>query len=119
MSTILTFAGTVLVAFLSLLGVILQIRSKERQDNILGKIEAFKAESAAEDKKILDTLADHKLKTLKRWLTNELTKIKNGQYIPNEEQRYMFHEAKRDYNALGGDSYVDDLFEEVRAKKLL
>ena len=51
--------------------------------------------------------------TLKLWLITEMTKIKGGLYTPNEEQKQLLHEAKKIYNNLEGDSYVDTMFDNL------
>ena len=48
-----------------------------------------------------------------------MTKIKDGMYIPNEEQKRMLHETKSRYNHDGGNSYVDSMFENLQQKGLL
>ena len=53
------------------------------------------------------------------WLITELTKIRDESYIPNEEQKRLIHEVKDEYNGLGGDSYVDDMFEDCKKKNLI
>ena len=55
----------------------------------------------------------------KRFLILEMTKIQNGAYIPNEEQKRMLYETKERYNNDGGDSYVDRMFENLQEKGLL
>ena len=119
MEAILTLIGTALVAILSFCGVLLQVKSKEKQASIDEKIDLLRAESKAEDVKINEKLDKNHMQTLKLWLVTEMTKIRDGAYIPNEEQKHLIHEAKRDYNLNGGDSYVDDMFEDLRARKLI
>ena len=62
------------------------------------------------------TLFNEKLDTInmdvcKRFLIVEMTKIQDGTYVPNEEQKHMLHETKKTYNDKGGDSYVDSMFD--------
>lgn len=46
-------------------------------------------------------------------LINAMSRIHNG-YIPTEEERRILFEEKQEYNQLGGDSYVDDMFERLQ-----
>lgn len=119
MDAIYNLIATLGVAIISLVGVAIQTKSKEKQDNILVQIEESRKESKAEDTKILNKLDKTNLSTLKTWLISEMTKIENGLYTPNEEQKALIHEAKKEYNHLGGDSYVDDMFDRLRKKDIL
>lgn len=115
----LSFLATIIVAVLSLVGINIQTKSQEKQTNILDKLEAFRKESKAEDDKLKELVKASSLSSLKCWLVGELTKIKSGHLIPTEEMKAVIHEAHDRYNKLGGDSYVDDLFDELRHKGLL
>lgn len=70
------------------------------------------------------TLFNEKLYTInmnvyKRFLIVEMTKIQDGTYVPNEEQKRMLHETKKTYNDKGGDSYVDSMFDRLLNNSLL
>ncbi len=119
MEAILTLIGTIIVAIISLIGVIFQTKSKEKQDSIDKKLDAFRKESKDDDIKLNKKLDDNHLQTLKLWLVTEMTKIREGNYKPNDELRSLIHEAKQEYNNLGGDSYVDSMFDELKDKKLI
>ncbi len=42
-----------------------------------------------------------------------MSRIQNG-YVPTNEEKYVLYETKSKYNKLGGDSYIDDMFEKLR-----
>lgn len=42
-----------------------------------------------------------------------MSRIQNG-YVPTTEEKYVLYETKSKYNKLGGDSYIDDMFEKLR-----
>lgn len=119
MASILSLIGVIIAAVLSLIGVIYQTKSKEKQDNIINKLNNFHEETIEADNKILAKVDDVHMNVLKRFLVTELTKIANKDYIPNEEQKRMLKEAKDEYNKAGGDSYVDDMYDDARAKRLI
>ena len=119
MESLFTLIGTIVVAILSFLGVLLQTKSKEKQNTIESKLDLLREESKSADAELKRTMDNNHMQTLKLWLVTEMTKIRDGAYIPNEEQKHLVHEAKRDYNLHGGDSYVDDMFEDLRSKKLI
>ena len=56
---------------------------------------------------------------LKRFLIIEMTKIDQGIYKATDNQRRMLKEAKDEYNHDGGDSYVDDMYDDLRNRNLL
>lgn len=119
MEGLLNFGATVIVAILSTIGIWIQTKSKERQESINTKLDAMRKESKEGDDRINKKLDANKKETLKVWLVNELTKIKDGYYVPNEEQKKLIHECKKEYNDLDGDSYVDDMFDRLRDKGML
>ena len=119
MDSLLNFGATIVVAIISLIGIWIQTRSKERQENINTKLDAMRKESKEGDENINKKLDANKKETLKVWLVNEMTKIKDGYYVPNEEQKKLLHECKKEYNDLDGDSYVDDMFDDLRKEHLL
>ena len=118
--------ATVIVAIIGLIGIIIQNRSHTKlksQEELLKtvdeKIDKLKTQSTEEDKRLNDKLDTIDMNSCKRFLIVEMTKIKDGTYTPNEEQKRMFHEAKTRYNHDGGDSYVDSMFEDLQDKGLL
>lgn len=137
MNGILSFLGMIIVAIIGLIGVILQVKSKEKTESIDSKIDnikkeftkktddfateliTFKEESTQSDKRIVDQIQDVRMKVCKRFLVTELTKISQENYIPSEEQKRVLKDTKDEYNAAGGDSYVDDMYEDLRDKGLI
>lgn len=119
MDSILNFIATIVVAILSLIGIWIQTLSKKRQDEVKQEITNFKDESIANDKKIERTIDDVRMNVTKRYLVTEMTKILQGDYVPNEEQKRTLKEAKDEYNKAGGDSYVDDMYEDLRHRNLI
>ena len=126
MDSLLQFLGTVIVAVIGLIGIMIQtkhsnkLEEQKKLTNAVNKnIDELRAESKSDDARISQKLDDHELNSLKRFLITEMTKIKNGTYIPSEEQVRIIHEAKDEYNSLGGDSYVDDMFEDLHSQGLL
>ena len=130
MDSILSFLGMVIVAIIGLVGVILQVKSKEKTESIDSKIDnikkeftneliTFKEESAQSDKRISDQIQEVRMTVCKRFLVTELSKIQEKNYIPSEEQKRVLKDTKDEYNAAGGDSYVDDMYDDLRDKGLI
>ena len=137
MDGILSFLGMVIVAIIGLVGVILQVKSKEKTESIDFKIDnikkeftkktddftneliTFKEESTQSDKRISDQIQEVRMTVCKRFLVTELSKIEEENYIPSEEQKRVLKDTKDEYNAAGGDSYVDDMYEDLRNKGLI
>ena len=115
----LNFIATIAVALIGLAGIWVQTKSKERQESIAEKLDLLWNESKKGDSELSVKIDTAKMQFLKLWLVTEMTKILNDYYKPNEEQKRFLHEAKREYNRLGGDSYVDDMFEEIKKKGLI
>lgn len=129
-SAIVSMIGTVLVAIIGLVGVRLQTRSKERQEDIQKTVEAIRKEGEQNCERLSEELASVELNGLKRFLITELTEAKKKSRNPrltqeqkerllNEEQKHMLHDAKHRYNELGGDSYVDDMFDDLVDEEVL
>ena len=137
MDGILSFLGMVIVAIIGLVGVILQVKSKEKTESIDLKIDnikkeftkktddftneliTFKKESTQSDKRISDQIQEVRMTVCKRFLVTELSKIEEENYIPSEEQKRVLKDTKDEYNASGGDSYVDDMYDDLRYKGLI
>lgn len=137
MDSILSFLGMVIVAIIGLVGVILQVKSKEKTESIDLKIDnikkeftkktddftnelmTFKEESTESDKRISDQIQEVRMTVCKRFLVTELSKIQEENYIPSEEQKRVLKDTKDEYNVSGGDSYVDDMYDDLRDKGLI
>lgn len=126
METIFSFLGTVIVALIGLIGIWIQTKSNaklKKQDELVksidAKIDALRKESKEDDIKLNIKLDKDIMETCKVWLITEMSKIRNGDYKPNEEQKKLLYDTKHRYNEYGGDSYVDDMFEELKELKLI
>ncbi len=118
--------ATVLVAIIGLIGIVIQNKSNSKlksQEDLLktvdDKMDKLKTQSIEEDKRLNKKLDVMDMDNCKRFLIVEMTKIQDGMYTPNEEQKRMLYETKERYNNDGGDSYVDSMFEGLQAKGLL
>lgn len=118
--------ATVLVAIIGLIGIVIQNKSNSKlksQEDLLktvdDKMDKLKTQSIEEDKRLNKKLDNMDMDNCKRFLIVEMTKIQDGTYKPNEEQKRMLYETKERYNNDGGDSYVDSMFEGLQAKGLL
>ena len=72
MDSLLNFGATVIVAIIGLVGIVIQTKSKEKQDSISKKIDTLSIESKNGDRILSSKLDDSKMQILKVWLTNEL-----------------------------------------------
>lgn len=83
------------------------------------EVNDLRKESKADDIRLNEKLDTIDMDFCKRFLIVEMTKIQDGAYVPNEEQKRMLHETKKTYNDKGGDSYVDSMFDRLLDKGLL
>lgn len=108
---------TIIVALISTLGVIsttiIQGIQARRKDNMNSKLTAIQVDFRNEIKKISSDLNKEKLDRAKADLVSLMSRIQNG-YKPTAEEKMILYETKEKYNALGGDSYVDDMFEKLK-----
>ncbi len=116
----------IIVALISLIGVIIQTKSnkkiasqQELMEQVNKTIEDFKKESKEDDIRLNKRLDDIDLENCKRFLIVEMTKLKDEDYRPNEEQKRIIHETKKIYNEYGGNSYVDSMFEDLQKRGIL
>lgn len=115
----LSFFGMIIVAMISLVGIIIQTKSKDKQDNIIKKIDDFRKESKEADDRLHTQIVESRMNAAKRYLVNEMTKIGEQHYKPTEKQKALLKDTKDEYNKNGGDSYVDDMYNDLRKKDLL
>ena len=131
---ILNFIATISVAIIGMISVMLQIWAKKREskkEDIIKKvydmITANAEKSNAEDQTLREEIAkireesiercnNQSLINLKIFLVSKLSQILNGMR-PTEEEIRVLYEAKEGYNKAGGDSYVDDMFEQAELKE--
>lgn len=126
MDSFLSFLGMIIVAIISLIGIIIQTKSHnklQKQSDIVKtmdtKLDKLRAEAKKDDFNLNKKLDENKMNDLKRFLIIEMTKIDQGIYQATDNQRRMLKEAKDEYNRAGGDSYVDDMYDKLKDKNLL
>ena len=126
MESFLSFLGMIIVAIISLMGIIIQTKSHnklQKQNDIVKtmnvKLDELRAEAKEDDSKLHKKLDENKMNDLKRFLIIEMTKIDQGIYQATDNQRRMLKEAKDEYNHAGGDSYVDDMYDNLKDRNLL
>ena len=100
------------VALISLTGVIIQTNSNS-------KIDQLRKESKESDEKLENKITEVNMNDLKRFLITEMSKIKQGAFVPTENEKRVISEAKDEYNKAGGDSYVDDMYDELKKAGLI
>ena len=126
MDSFLSFLGMIIVAVISLIGIIIQTKSHnklQKQSDIVKtmdtKLDKLRAEAKKDDFNLNKKLDENKMNDLKRFLIIEMTKIDQGIYQATDNQKRMLKEAKDEYNRAGGDSYVDDMYDKLKDKNLL
>ena len=126
MDSFLSFLGMIIVAIISLIGIIIQTKSHnklQKQSDIVKtmdiKLDKLRAEAKKDDFNLNKKLDENKMNDLKRFLIIEMTKIDQGIYQATDNQKRMLKEAKDEYNRAGGDSYVDDIYDKLKDKNLL
>ena len=126
MDSFLSFLGMIIVAIISLIGIIIQTKSHnklQKQSDIVNtmdtKLDKLRAEAKKDDFNLNKKLDENKMNDLKRFLIIEMTKIDQGIYQATDNQKRMLKEAKDEYNRAGGDSYVDDMYDKLKDKNLL
>ena len=80
---------------------------------IQGSIKDTEKSIKADIMKVRNSLSDETLNRCKVDLINVMSRVQNGASITEEERRILIEE-KEQYNKLGGDSYVDDMFERLK-----
>ena len=74
---------------------------------------AIKSTLKEELEDLKKNLKEESLSRCKSDLVVIMSKISNG-YIPTKEEIMVLYETKAKYNQLGGDSYIDDMFEKLK-----
>ena len=117
--------GVAITAVCSLLAVIIQVRGagkQKKQDDLVktidGKLDVMKSTSEERAKALWDSITEHQLRYFKDELVGTLSRIENG-YKPTTEEKHILHEQKAKYNELGGDSYVDEMWDKLVKKDLI
>ena len=83
------------------------------KNEIKGSIKDTERTIKADITKVRNSLSEETLNRCKVDLINVMSRIQNGQSITEEERRILIEE-KEQYNKLGGNSYVDDMFERLK-----
>lgn len=128
--SLISMIGSIIVAIIGLVGIKIQNKTKQKQDNIAEMIDEVRKESQKNSERLSEELASVECGGIKRFLVGELTDAKKKgknprltdkqkENILNEEQKRIIHEAKDRYNELGGDSYVDSLYEDVEKMDII
>ena len=86
---------------------------KALETNINRNIKNVETSLKADNTKTRNQLKEETLNRCKVDLINVMSRIQNG-YDPTEEERRILIEEKDTYNRLGGNSYVDDMFERLK-----
>ena len=117
--------GVGITAVCSLLAVIVQVKGagkQKKQDDLVkaidGKLDVMKSASEERAKALWDSITEHQLRYFKDELVGTLSRIENG-YKPTTEEKHILHEQKAKYNELGGDSYVDEMWDKLVKKDLI
>lgn len=112
----------IIVSIIGVIGIICQslisnntnkkIKSnEEREKNIDEKLTAM-------EKRLTNKIEDTKLNSNKRFLVDFMHRCEKGEQFSDEEVKYAF-EAKKEYNRLGGNSYVDTKWDKLIEKEIL
>lgn len=117
---IVALIGGVCVAVPNLVATILQNRSQNKKNNLKGikkdiqdSIKNTEKSIKADLMKVRNSLSEETLNRCKVDLINVMSRVQNGYNLTEEERRILIEE-KEQYNHLGGDSYVDDMFERLK-----
>lgn len=123
--SIITQFGVMFAALCSLIGIIVQARQSgkaKKSDALMEtmdkKLDVMKERSKQADEEIKSSMMEHHLRYYKDQLVSTLSRIENG-YKPTTEEKHILHEQKAKYNELGGDSYVDEMWDKLIKKDLI
>ena len=107
---------TIIVSAITTVGVVIttliQSKKERKKDNIEAKLDNIRKEFNDSMDSLKDDLNQETLARCKADLVSLMSKIKNG-YTPTVEEKMILHESKKKYNGLGGDSYVDEMFDNL------
>lgn len=117
--------GIGFTAICTLIGVIIQVKNNNKNksnENIIqtidAKLDKLKEDSDKSDKEIKECVTQHHFRYYKDHLVMMMSRIESG-YKPTDEEVKILYEQKETYNAMGGDSYVDRMFERLQEKHLI
>lgn len=107
----------IFVALITTLGVIattlIQVLQARKKDNIDTKLTTMSSNFDKKLNKLSKNLNEEKLDRAKADLIGLMSRIRNG-YVPTTEEKMILFETKEKYNALGGNTYVDEMFEKLK-----
>lgn len=83
------------------------------ENNINKSIKDVEKNIKADLTKLKNTLNEETLNRCKVDLINAMSRVQNGYSLMEEERRILIEE-KEQYNKLGGNSYVDDMFDRLK-----
>lgn len=83
------------------------------KNDIQKAIKSTETNIKADITKVRTSLKEETLSRCKVDLINAMSRIQNG-YVPTEEERRILIEEKEQYNKLGGNSYVDDMYSRLK-----
>lgn len=110
METVLTaLISGLCVAIPNVIAVVVSNKKEKTQE----MLDDVKDSITKELDKIKISMKEETLTRCKVDLINAMSKIQNG-YKPTEEEKRILIEEKEQYNKLGGDSYVDDMFDRLK-----
>ena len=110
METIITaLISGICVAIPAIIATILT----NKKDTIDQKLTAINVNFDTKLNELSKDIEKEKLDRAKSDLVILMSKIKNG-YVPTVEEKMILYETKEKYNSLGGDSYVDDMFDNLK-----
>ena len=97
-----TFLGAIATTLGVIATTIIQTKQANKKENIEKKLDQIRV-----------ALKNEKMDRCKVDLINIMSRVEKG-YILNECEKSILHEEKKDYNDLGGDSYVDDFWDRLK-----
>lgn len=108
---------TIIVAIISSLGVVattlIQSIQANKKDKIENKLSSMNVNFDNKLNNLQKNLDDEKMDRAKADLIGLMSRIRNG-YTPTTEEKIILFETKEKYNALGGNTYVDEMFEKLK-----
>lgn len=123
--SIVTQFGVMFAALCSLIGIIVQAKQSGKSkktdalmETIDKKLDVMKERSKQADEEIKTSMKEQHLRYYKDQLVSMLSRVGNG-YKPTVEEKHILHEQKAAYNELGGDSYVDEMWDKLIKKDLI
>lgn len=110
----------IIVAVQTIIQVVIQ-KNFSNKDDVKKLIELIKQQEISSKKR--DDELDKKYKNIammyaKTYLIDLMSRIKKGENV-NSEQIRLLYELKETYNNAGGDSYVDDMFDNLKINKFI